>query len=106
VSKLALVMFVLCGCSSISTMHEQVLRSHPPPVRETTLVVEGESYNPHAEDVALLQVLVWGPTTERETFLALTRRGGELGCDAVVRAHFVAGTTRSTATGVCVTWPH
>lgn len=56
-------------------------------------------------EIALVQVIGHGDDAELEPLMkALTKRGDDLGCDAVVRVQIDVGYTRAHAVGVCVGW--
>src|SRR5262249_25273328 len=84
-------------------IHEVVLRQPPGPhghVVEIYMSTQAPP-RPHYE-IAILQAIGDGSdATLEDVIQALTKRAGELGCDAVVRIQIDVGYGRAHATGIC-----
>lgn len=96
----ALPLLLACGHTDFS---EVVLR--PPSAPRDPVPVYLKDRGPDREyyDVALVQAIGSGNESDPEDVVAqLAKRGGVLGCDAIVRLDVTQGSARTHAAGVCV----
>jgi hypothetical protein len=84
-------------------MHEVVLRPPPGPHGRVVEIYMSTQTPPRPYyEIAILQAIGEGSdATLEDVMQALSKRGGELGCDAVVRIQIDVGYGRSHATGLC-----
>ena len=100
VSLAALAALAGCGHTDFS---EVVLR--PPTAMHGPVPIFMKDQKPARPyyDVALVQAVGSGTEADPEDVVAaLSRRGGQLGCDAVVRVDLTQGVARTHVAGVCV----
>ena len=96
----ALAALVGCGHTDFS---EVVLRPVTAPTGSVAIFVKGKDPARPFYDVALVQAVGSGNESDpEEVVAALAARGGQLGCDAVVRVDITQGSARTHAAGVCV----
>jgi hypothetical protein len=100
----AILALLLTACGGYTESHEVVLREVPPPTgRRPELYFDGRQPDQGYYDVALIQIVGYGGDAELEDVTrALVARGGELGCDAILRVHVDVGYSKGHAYGVCV----
>jgi hypothetical protein len=93
------------GCG-YTEMHDVVLRGTGGPTgRPVELYMMSQQPPRPFYEVALVQVIGHGSDANLEDLMkAVVKRGGELGCDAVVRVQFDQGYSMAHAFGVCVKW--
>lgn len=93
---------VLSGCGH-TDFSEIVLRPPTAPRGAVPVYVKGQTPEREYYDVALVQAVGTGNEGDPESVVAaLAERGGQLGCDAVVRVDITQGIARTHAAGVCV----
>lgn len=92
----------LVGCGH-TDFSEVVLR--PPGARRPPAAIYMKDKGPDRPyyDIALVQAVGSGTEADPEDVVAaLSARGGQLGCDAIVRVDLSQGISRTHAAGVCV----
>ncbi len=95
-----LLLLVGCGHTDFS---EVVLRTPTASQGPVAIWVKGKAPSRPYYDVAIVQAVGSGSESDvEEVVAALSARGGQLGCDAVVRVDVTQGTARTHAAGVCV----
>lgn len=97
-----LALVLLAGCGHIE-LSEVVLRPIGPARAPVAIYVKGKDPQRAYYDVALVQAVGSGGDSDpEEVVAALANRGGQLGCDAIVRVDITQGSLRTHAAGVCV----
>lgn len=92
----------LLGCGH-TDFSEVVLRPLSAPHAPVAIFVKGKGPDRPYYDVALVQAVGSGTESDPEDVVAaLSARGGQLGCDAVIRVDISQGGSRTHAAGVCV----
>lgn len=95
-----LLLLVGCGHTDFS---EVVLRTPTAAHGPVPIWVKGKDPTRPYYDVAIVQAVGSGAESDPEDVVgALAARGGQLGCDAVVRVDVTQGSGRTHAAGVCV----
>jgi hypothetical protein len=101
-SLLAALSLAACGHTDV---HAVVFRATGAGAGPVPIYLAGQTTPAIATDVALVQAVGHGTESSPELVTQeLAARGGQLGCDAVVRVQIQQGISRTHAAGVCVTW--
>jgi hypothetical protein len=96
--------FAATGCG-YTELHEAVLRPPTPPTTSVELYLGDQNPNRPFYEVALVEAFGYGTDANMEDLSAALRgRGGNLGCDAILRARFDIGQSMAHGYGVCVKW--
>jgi hypothetical protein len=97
--------YVMVGCGH-TDVHSVTFRPGlPTGGGPCPLYLNGQATPTIGSDVALIQAVGHGSEATAEYVTEeLARRGGQLGCDGIVRVQIQQGLSRTHAAGVCVTW--
>lgn len=97
---LGLPLLVACGHTDFA---EVVLRPPTAAHGPVPIFMKGKDPTRPYYDVALVQAVGSGTESDPEEVVeALSARGGQLGCDAIVRIDITQGSARTHVAGVCV----
>lgn len=106
---LALVATALAGlaaCHGQVETHAVMLRAPVPPTgNRVEVYMTGQSPPRRFYEMGFVQAIGFADTANPEDLVrGLVQRGGEAGCEAIVRVQVDVGYTKGHATGVCVRW--
>ena len=103
VLRAALWLAALGGCGGQIETNAILLRPQMPPVRNVEIYVQGQATQRSFYEVGIVQAEGFGADMNAEELVkSLSRRGGELGCEALLRVQIDVGYARAHAAGVCV----
>ncbi len=102
---LAVFVPVLAACAPQVETNAIMLRPPAARTRGVEVYVQGQAPQRAFYELGLVQAEAFGSEPNPEEMVkALTRRGAELGCEALLRVQIDVGYTRAHAVGVCVRW--